>query len=249
MSIHIYPSQKQIKGNFNGGEIMENKPIQMSHDHTKLQPYSNIFYWAHAWAEVTSTIGLHPHQAFEIVSFVLTGTVEHYDTKNKTWLPLQAGDVQIIRAGNGISHAEKMLEGTHMFQIWFDPNINISLLQPATYNDYKSSEFAVIEEPGKTIKVLKGEGAPLEMMTPGLSIQQLTLAPQLHTLELNNTHSHAFYVISGQVTTEKGLIDKDDFFIVDEGGAFTFTTEVETQLFLISALKTLDYTTYAAGNN
>jgi redox-sensitive bicupin YhaK (pirin superfamily) len=118
MSIHIYPSQKQIKGNFNGGEIMENKPIQMSHDHTKLQPYSNIFYWAHAWAEVTSTIGLHPHQAFEIVSFVLTGTVEHYDTKNKTWLPLQAGDVQIIRAGNGISHAEKMLEGTHMFQIW-----------------------------------------------------------------------------------------------------------------------------------
>lgn len=249
MSIHIYPSQKQIKGNFNGGEIMENKPIQMSHDHTKLQPYSNIFYWAHAWAEVTSTIGLHPHQAFEIVSFVLTGTVEHYDTKNKTWLPLQAGDVQIIRAGNGISHAEKMHAGTHMFQIWFDPNINLSLLQPATYNDYKSSEFPIIEEQGKTIKVLKGEGAPLEMMTPGLSIQQLTLAPQLHTMELNDTHSHAFYVISGQVTTDKGLIDKDDFFIVDEGGKFTFTAEVETQLFLISALKTLDYTTYAAGNN
>jgi redox-sensitive bicupin YhaK (pirin superfamily) len=97
--------------------------------------------------------------------------------------------------------------------------------------------------------VLKGEGAPLEMMTPGLSIQQLTLTPKLHAIALNDTHSHAFYVISGQVTTEKGLIDKDDFFIVDEGGAFTFTAEVETQLFLISALKTLDYTTYAAGNN
>jgi quercetin 2,3-dioxygenase len=124
MSIHIYPAQQQITGNFNGGEILENKPIQMSPDATKLQPYSNIFYWAHAWAEVTSTIGLHPHQAFEIVSFVLKGTIEHYDTQNKTWLPLHAGDVQIIRAGKGISHAEKMHEGTHMFQIWFDPNIH-----------------------------------------------------------------------------------------------------------------------------
>src|SRR5215217_8081918 len=102
MPVRIYPVEKQIKGGFNDGEIMENKPIQVSRDKSKLQPYSNIFYWAHAWAEVTSTIGLHPHQGFEIMSFVLEGDIEHYDTKNKKWVRLKKGDVQIIRAGNGI---------------------------------------------------------------------------------------------------------------------------------------------------
>lgn len=249
MSIHIYPSQKQIKGNFNGGEILENKPIQMSPDASKLQPYSNIFYWAHAWAEVTSTIGLHPHQAFEIVSFVLEGTVEHYDTKNKTWLPLQAGDVQIIRAGNGISHAEKMHQGTHMFQIWFDPDINKSLLQPATYNDYPVASFPVLKEEGRSIKVLKGDNAPLEMMTPGIEIKQYQLDAGAHTFELNDTHSHAFYVIDGAISTKQGVINKDDFFIIDAGGTFEFTADSNSNVFQISALKKIDYTTYAASRN
>ena len=43
MAIKIYPVKDQVKGNFNDGEIMENKPIQITPDKTKLQPYSNLF--------------------------------------------------------------------------------------------------------------------------------------------------------------------------------------------------------------
>lgn len=248
MSIHIYPVQKQITGNFNGGEILENKPIQLSPDSSKMQPYSNIFYWAHAWGVVTSTIGLHPHQAFEIVSFVLSGTVEHYDTKNKSWIPLNEGDVQIIRAGNGISHAEKLHKDAHIFQIWFDPDINKSLLQPATYNDYAAADFPVTEENGLTVTTLKGENAPLEMMTPGLIIKRYAVKKGTHKIHLTDEHIHSFYVISGEITIKTGQISKDDFFVIDEGGEFEFTSQ-ETDLFLISALKNIDYTTYAASRN
>lgn len=246
MSIHVYPVQKQITGNFNGGEILENKPIQMSPDATKLQPYSNIFYWAHAWGEVTSTIGLHPHQAFEIVSFVLEGTIEHYDTKNKTWLPLNAGDVQIIRAGNGISHAEKMHQGAHIFQIWFDPNISKSLSLPATYNDYTSDSFPILQQVGMQTKILKGENAPLEMMTPGLEIKQFDMQIGAHKIELDSDHIHSFYLISGSIEIAKGTINKDDFFTVDESGNFNITATQQSRLFLISALKEIDYATYAS---
>ena len=79
-----------------------------------------MFYWAHAWTPGNkSTIGLHPHQGFEICNFVLNGNINHFDTKQNKWIPLSEGDVQIIRAGNGISHAEG---GNHseIFQIWFD---------------------------------------------------------------------------------------------------------------------------------
>ena len=73
-----------------------------------MKPYSNLFYWAHAWSDKGSLIGEHPHKAFEILSFVLEGDIEHYDSKLRGWKPLQKGDVQIIRAGSGISHAEKI---------------------------------------------------------------------------------------------------------------------------------------------
>ena len=69
MSIEIYPISLQAKGNFNNGEILENKPIGFPSDGGKLKPYSNLFYWAHAWTNSKkSTIGLHPHRGFGISS-------------------------------------------------------------------------------------------------------------------------------------------------------------------------------------
>ena len=55
----------------NNGEILENKPIGFPGDGGKLKPYSNIFYWLMRGQDQKSTIGLHPHQGFEICSFVL----------------------------------------------------------------------------------------------------------------------------------------------------------------------------------
>ena len=108
MSIQIIPVEQQGRGAFNGGEIVENKPIGFPQDRSSIRPYSNLFYWAHAKSLTDSTIGLHPHQGFEICSFVLKGNIRHFDTKLNDWKPLEAGDVQIIRAGNGISHSEWM---------------------------------------------------------------------------------------------------------------------------------------------
>ena len=74
MKLEIYTIEDQARGHFNNGEILENKPIGFPGDGGKLKPYSNIFYWAHAWTgSKKSTIGLHPHQGFEICCFVLKG--------------------------------------------------------------------------------------------------------------------------------------------------------------------------------
>lgn len=245
MAIRIYPVDVQVKGNFNNGEILENKPIQISPDTSKLQPYSNLFYWAHAWAETTSTIGLHPHKAFEIISFVLEGTIEHYDTKNKTWIPLNAGDVQIIRAGNGISHAEKVIEGGHIFQIWFDPNINQSLNEPASYNDYTAESFPVIKENGFTTKILKGENAPLQMNTPGIAIKEISFEAGTHTLPLNENEIHSIYLIKGAIELNGNKILANDFFVAESETAIQFQSEDAGKLFIISSLKKVPYKTYA----
>ena len=49
MAIEFIEKNKQASGNFNNGEILENKPIGFPQDGGLLKPYSNLFYWAHAW--------------------------------------------------------------------------------------------------------------------------------------------------------------------------------------------------------
>ena len=67
MRISITPKEKQGVGQFNGGQILENKPIGFPQDGGNQRSYSNLFYWAHAWSDEGSLLGEHPHKGFEIV--------------------------------------------------------------------------------------------------------------------------------------------------------------------------------------
>ena len=65
----------------------------------------------------------HPHNNMEIVTFVRTGAITHEDSlgnKGRT----AAGDVQVMSAGTGITHAEYNVEDekTTLFQIWILPD-------------------------------------------------------------------------------------------------------------------------------
>ena len=63
----------------------------------------------------------HPHRDMEIVTYVRTGAITHQDSmgnKGRTG----AGDVQVMSAGTGVTHAEYNLknEETTLFQIWIE---------------------------------------------------------------------------------------------------------------------------------
>ena len=45
MSIQVIKKNQQAAGQFNGGEILENKPIGFPREGGHLRPYSNLFYW------------------------------------------------------------------------------------------------------------------------------------------------------------------------------------------------------------
>ena len=65
----------------------------------------------------------HPHRDMEIVTYVRSGAITHEDSlgnKGRT----EAGDVQVMSAGTGITHAEmnREDEATTLFQIWIIPD-------------------------------------------------------------------------------------------------------------------------------
>ena len=243
MSIKVYPKNVQHIGGFNDGEIIENKPFQLSDD-GKLQPYSNLFYWAHASSEKGSTISEHPHKVFEILSFVIEGEIEHYDTKNKKWIPLKAGDVQIIRSGSGISHSEKLGAGAVMFQIWFDPDISKTINQPATYNDYPSDSFRVLPVNGTTTKFYTYKDSPLEMDTPGVNIFEARFKEGSHRVKSHTDEINSVYVIDGEIEVEKNKLIKDDFFVIENVNEIQFIAGTAGRIFVIQSPAKVPYQTY-----
>jgi redox-sensitive bicupin YhaK (pirin superfamily) len=63
----------------------------------------------------------HPHRDMEIVTYVRTGAITHKDSMGNTGRT-GAGDVQVMSAGTGVTHAEYNLEdeATTLFQIWIE---------------------------------------------------------------------------------------------------------------------------------
>jgi redox-sensitive bicupin YhaK (pirin superfamily) len=65
----------------------------------------------------------HPHREMEIITYVREGAITHRDSLGNEGRT-EAGDVQVMHAGTGITHAEYNLESTptRIFQIWLVPN-------------------------------------------------------------------------------------------------------------------------------
>lgn len=245
MGVTIFKKEDQANGNFNNGEILEKKPIGFPQDGGELKPYSNLFYWAHAWtSSKKSMIGLHPHKGFEICSFVLKGNIKHFDTKQNKWIPLSEGDVQIIRSGNGISHAEEIDKNSEIFQIWFDPDLKKSLQKEASYDDYKSEVFKKMSSKNKTIKFIVGKNSPMKMDTEGILINEYKLNKGEHTLKISSESIHSFFLHEGSLKYKENLIKKGTFFKVENTNKISFEGIENSKIFEIISPQMPSYKIY-----
>lgn len=244
--MRIIPISQQASGAFNNGQIIENKPIGFPQDGGFVRPYSALFYWARAEGLIDSTIGLHPHQGFEIMSFVLEGNIRHFDTRMNAWKPLQAGDVQIIRAGKGISHAEHIERGGVIFQIWVDPDLSKTLQQEASYDDYKADAFQVTEMDGASVTHYAGEKGLMHLDTPGVDIRRIKMETDPFQWEGDKSLIRSLYVIGGSGMLDGKTIEQDDYIIIDDGADIAITPHKGgMDIFVISVPATTSYPTYA----
>jgi redox-sensitive bicupin YhaK (pirin superfamily) len=68
--------------------------------------------------------GQHPHRDMEIITYILSGALEHQDTMGNGRV-IRAGEAQYMAAGSGVLHSESnpsSEEAVHLLQIWIQPD-------------------------------------------------------------------------------------------------------------------------------
>jgi len=107
------------------------------------------------WVAPSGGFPPHPHRDMEIITYVLSGKLEHKGSLG-TGSVILPGDGQRMTAGRGIRHSEanpSSTESVHLLQIWILPD------KPGHDPGYEQKSFPEAEKRGKLRLIASSDGA------------------------------------------------------------------------------------------
>lgn len=152
--------------------------------------------------------GKHPHNDMEIISYVLSGELEHKDSMGNGSI-IRPGDVQRMSAGTGVVHSEYNQSNTdtvHFLQIWITPDEEG--IQPG----YEQKFFATEDKRGKLCIISSPDGrdGSVRIHQNALVFAALVDGDERVEHELANDRQAYVHVACGNVTVNgEGLKSGD----------------------------------------
>ncbi len=150
----------------------------------------------------------HPHAGFEVVTYLIDGEFFHRDSKGHDHIG-KGGDINWMTSGSGIVHSEgptaeflKAGGSLQLMQVW----INLpskDKFAAASFRNYPSAGFPVIQEEKSWMKVLIGKygekQSPVATQTPLFFYHIKLKAGSLFTLPVQDDYTAALYIMQGKI--------------------------------------------------
>lgn len=174
----------------------------------------------------------HPHEEMEIVTLVMNGVISHKDSMGNEGI-IEAGDVQRMSAGTGLTHSEHNLrqEDLSLYQIWLYPEIKG--VAPSyeqknyTAEKYINTLFPVASGQNKAEAVSMNSNATIyrSVMDKGLELAFST----------DSTRKILVYITYGTVTINDQVFTTKDQARIENEGTLTLRADEKTDIILIDS--------------
>jgi redox-sensitive bicupin YhaK (pirin superfamily) len=174
--------------------------------------------------------GTHPHRDMEIISYVLSGALQHRDSMG-TGSVIRPGDVQRMSAGTGVTHSEfnaSPSELVHFLQIWIMPD------QRGHAPGYEQKHFSEAERSGKLRLVASKDGRDGSVTVhQDASLYAGLLEPRARVEhQLASGRSAWLHVARGSVSVDGEQLSTGDAAAIDTAGQIALVANEASEILL-----------------
>ncbi|BDI61527.1 pirin family protein [Qipengyuania nanhaisediminis] len=180
----------------------------------------------------------HPHSDMEIITYVRRGAITHRDSMGNEGRT-EAGDVQVMSAGNGIEHSEWNREDTEttLFQIWIIPD------QRGGEPSWGARKFPAHDRSGQFVPLasgIAGDDAALPIRADARVAGASLRAGESVTYAPSDPGRHLYLVpATGKVSITDGSGEVSasarDGAAITDAGAITVTALEDSEVVLVDA--------------
>lgn len=179
--------------------------------------------------------GTHPHDNMEIITIPLKGSLKHRDSMSNKWIPIHAGEVQVMSAGTGVQHSEMNnhpSEEINLFQIWIIPN------KQNVIPRYDQKAFQASERQNKLqvlVSSIDEENGEFLKINQDAIISRIDLSENNEFNYKLKSENHGVYVmvIEGEALIENENLKKRDAIGIYNSSNFLIKAEKNTSLLFI----------------
>ncbi len=175
----------------------------------------------------------HPHADMEIITYVRSGAISHRDSEGNAGRT-GAGDVQVMSAGSGITHAEYNLEDeeTRIFQIWVLP------AERGGKPSWGSRPFPKDERSGRFVPLASGfadDTEALPIRTPARVLGATLKAGETVVYPLGKDRYGYLVPATGRIEVDGTALNARDGAAIRDAETFTVTALEDSEIVLVDA--------------
>ncbi len=165
-------------------------------------------------------VGPHPHIGLQTFTWMIEGEILHRDSLGYQQV-LRPGQVNLMTAGQGISHSEEAIPGQtrlHLAQLWIAlPDAHRHTV-PA-FQHYPT--LPVLQQGGFTVTVLAGtfleQTSPVQVYSPMTGIDLTSTGTAETQMTLNPLFEHGALVLDGEVTLQGESLEPGTLLYMNPG--------------------------------
>ncbi len=179
--------------------------------------------------------GTHPHRDMEIVTYILSGALEHKDSMGNGSI-IKAGDIQRMSAGTGVTHSEfnpSSTEPVHLLQIWFYPE------KKSITPSYQQKYFSPDSKRGK-LKLLASRDAREDSITINQDVDiyaALIDGAEVVEHQLKANRKAWIQVAHGKLKVNGLELNQGDGLAVNDPILLKFSEGVEAEILVFDMVK------------